>query len=62
MYLYFYGQTSTGKTFIIKVAQKSKDGLIFLSIKEIFNSSNNKESSISKYLVKVSYIEIIKNL
>ena len=32
--------------------------VLSLSIKEIFNSLNNKEFSISKYLVKVSYIEI----
>ncbi len=40
---------------------KIKKGLI-LSIKEIFNSLYNKKSSISKYLVKASYIEIINHL
>ena len=55
--IFAYGQTSTGKTFTMK-GEKSNEGLIPLSIKEIFNSLNNKESSISKYLVKVSYIEI----
>ena len=56
--IFAYGQTSTGKTFTMKGEPKSNEGLIPLSIKEIFNSLNNKESSISKYLVKVSYIEI----
>ena len=55
--IFAYGQTSTGKTFTMKGEPKN-EGLIPLSIKEIFNSLNNKESSISKYLVKVSYIEI----
>ena len=48
-----YGQTNTGKTFTMKVDPKSKEGLIPLLIKENFSSLNNKESSISKYLVKV---------
>ena len=56
--IFAYGQTSTGKTFTMKGEPKSNEGLIPLSIKEIFNCLNNKESSISKYLVKVSYIEI----
>ena len=56
--IFAYGQTSTGKTFTMKGEPKANEGLIPLSIKEIFNSLNNKESSISKYLVKVSYIEI----
>ena len=56
--IFAYGQTSTGKTFTMKGEPKTNEGLIPLSIKEIFNSLNNKESSISKYLVKVSYIEI----
>ena len=56
--IFTYGQASTGKTFTMKGEAKSNEGLIPLSIKEIFNSLNNKEFSISKYLVKVSYIEI----
>jgi len=56
--IFAYGQTSTGKTFTMKGEPKTNEGLIPLSIKEIFNALNNKESSISKYLVKVSYIEI----
>ena len=56
--IFAYGQTSTGKTFTMKGEPKLNEGLIPQSIKEIFNSLNNKESSISKYLVKVSYIEI----
>ena len=56
--IFSYGQTSTGKTFTMKGETKSNEGLIPLSIKEIFNSLNNKESSISKYIVKVSYSEI----
>ena len=56
--IFAYGQTSTGKTFTMKGETKSNEGLIPLSIKEIFNSLNNKESSITKYIVKVSYSEI----
>jgi hypothetical protein len=46
----------------MKGESKSNEGLIPLSMKAIFNSIDNKESSISKYLVKVSYIEIINYL
>ena len=53
-----YGQTGSGKTFIMKGDQKNNEGLITLSIKEVFNSLNNKDTCISKYTVKISYIEI----
>ena len=53
-----YGQTGSGKTFIMKGDKKNNEGLIPLSIKEVFNSLNNKDTSISKYTVKISYIEI----
>ena len=56
--IFAYGQTSTGKTFTMKGDPKNNDGLIPLSIKEIFNSLNNKDSLITKYVVKVSYSEI----
>ena len=56
--IFAYGQTSTGKTYTMKGDQKNNEGLIPLSIKEIFNSLNNKDSSITKYVVKVSYTEI----
>ena len=53
-----YGQTGSGKTFIMKGDQKNNEGLITLSIKEVFNSLNNKDTCISKYTVKISYLEI----
>ena len=56
--IFAYGQTSSGKTFTMKGDPKNNEGLIPLSIKEIFNSLNNKDSSITKYIVKVSYSEI----
>ena len=56
--IFAYGQTSTGKTFTMKGEPKINEGLIPLSIREIFNSLNNKDFSISKYVVKVSYAEI----
>ena len=56
--IFAYGQTSTGKTFTMKGEPKNNEGLIPLSIKEIFNSLNNKDSSITKSVVKVSYTEI----
>ena len=56
--IFAYGQTSTGKTFTMKGDPKNNEGLIPLSIKEIFNSLNNKDSSITKSVVKVSYSEI----
>ena len=56
--IFAYGQTSTGKTFTMKGEPKNNEGLIPLSIKEIFNSLNNKDSLITKYVVKVSYSEI----
>ena len=56
--IFAYGQTSTGKTYTMKGEPKNNEGLIPLSIKEIFNSLNNKDSSITKYVVKVSYTEI----
>ena len=56
--IFAYGQTSTGKTYTMRGDQKLNEGLIPLSIKEIFNSLNNKDSSITKYIIKVSYTEI----
>ena len=56
--IFAYGQTSTGKTFTMKGESKSNEGLIPLSIREIFNSLNNTESNITKSVVKVSYSEI----
>ena len=56
--IFAYGQTSTGKTFTMKGEPKINEGLIPLSIREIFSSLNNKDFSISKYIVKVSYAEI----
>ena len=56
--IFAYGQTSTGKTFTMKGDSKLNEGLIPLSIREIFNSLNSSESNIIKSLVKVSYAEI----
>ena len=56
--IFAYGQTSTGKTFTMKGESKSNEGLIPLSIREIFNSLNSSESNIIKSIVKVSYSEI----
>ena len=59
--IFIYGQTNTGKTFTMKGDQKNNEGLISLSIKEIFNLLNNKDNkntSISKFIVKISYIEM----
>ena len=53
-----YGETGTGKTAILKGEEKSTEGLIELSIKEIFNLLNNKNSLITKYNIKISYFEI----
>ena len=56
--IFAYGQTNSGKTYTIKGEQKSNNGLIFLCIKEIFDILNNKESNITKPLIKMSYCEI----
>ena len=56
--IFAYGQTSTGKTFTMKGESKLNEGLIPLSIREIFNSLNSSESNIIKSIVKVSYSEI----
>ena len=56
--IFAYGQTSTGKTFTMKGESKTNEGLIPLSIKEIFNTLNSSESNITKSIVKVSYAEI----
>ena len=56
--IFAYGQTSTGKTFTMKGESKTNEGLIPLSIKEIFNTLNIPESNITKSIVKVSYAEI----
>ena len=56
--IFAYGQTSTGKTYTMKGESKINEGLIPLSIKEIFNTLNSSESNITKSIVKVSYAEI----
>ena len=53
-----FGQTNSGKTFTMKGEPKANDGLIFLSIKEIFNLLNSNESNITKPLIKMSFSEI----
>ena len=61
--IFAYGQTSSGKTYTMKGETKSNnEGLIPLSIKEIFNSLNDKESLITKSIVKVSYSEIYNEM
>ena len=55
--IFAYGQTSTGKTYTMKGEIPNNEGIIPLSVKEIFNfiESNNK---ILNTKIKVSYIEI----
>ena len=54
-----YGETESGKSYIFKGDNNNpNEGLIQLSIKEIFNLLNNKSSSVKKYSVKISYLEI----
>ena len=53
-----YGETGTGKQFLLNGNQNIKEGLSHLCLKEIFNLLNNKKFSISKYTVKISYYEI----
>ena len=52
--IFAYGQTSTGKTFTMK--GKNSNGIVPLSIKEIFSKLN--DPSINKPIIKVSYSEI----
>ena len=52
--LFLYGQTSTGKTYTMKGDQTSKEGLIHLCLKEIFDRINNSESNITKSVIKIS--------
>ncbi|MCQ2819903.1 MAG: hypothetical protein MJ252_21775 [archaeon] len=54
--IFAYGQTSTGKTFTMKGKNHNLNGIIPLSIKEIF--SKLSDPSIIKFTVKVSYAEI----
>ena len=54
--IFAYGQTSTGKTFTMKGKGSSLNGIIPLSIKELF--SKLSDPSISKSKIKVSYAEI----
>ena len=57
--VFSYGQSETGKRFLFNGEQKSNEGLIHLSLKEIFNIlNNNKNTSINKYIVKIYYIQI----
>ena len=53
------GQSEIGKRFLFNGEQKSNEGLLHLSLKDIFNIlNNNKNTSINKYIVKISYIQI----
>ena len=52
--IFAYGQTSTGKTYTMK--GKSLNGIIPLSIKELFSKISNEE--IQKSIMKISYCEI----
>ena len=54
--IFAYGQTSTGKTFTMKGKGNSLNGIIPLSVKEVFTRLS--EPSISNYKIKVSYAEI----
>ena len=53
-----YGETGTGKQFLLNGNQNIKEGLSQLCLKEIFKLLNIKKFSISKYIVKISYYEI----
>ena len=53
-----YGETGTGKQFLLNGNQNIKEGLSHLCLKEIFKLLNIKKYSISKYTVKISYYEI----
>ena len=53
-----YGETGTGKQFLLNGNQNIKEGLSQLCLKEIFKLLNIKKFSISKYTVKISYYEI----
>ena len=53
-----YGQGGVDKNVLFNGDKNSNEGLIQLSIKEIFNLLNNKNSLIKKYEIKISCIEI----
>ena len=52
--IFAFGQTSTGKTFTMKGKFPSNEGIIPLSIKEIFNLMDNNKN----FKVKCSYFEL----
>ena len=54
--IFAYGQTSTGKTYTMKGKNHNLNGIIPLSIKEIF--AQLSDTTIVKYSVKISYVEI----
>lgn len=56
MSIFAYGQTSTGKTYTMRGTNQNLNGIIPLSIKEIFSLFQNP--SITKSTIKVSYAEI----
>ena len=51
--IFAYGQTSTGKTFTMKGKLPSNEGIIILSIKEIFSLLEDKN-----FNLKCSYFEL----
>ena len=53
-----YGQVGGDKNILFNGDNNTYEGLIQLSIKEIFNLLNNKNSLIKKYEIKISCIEI----
>lgn len=53
-----YGQTSSGKTYTVRGNEKC-EGLIPLSIKEIFDKIESEKSK-SRFTIKISYIEVSK--
>ena len=55
MTIFAYGQTSTGKTFTMRGISPHNEGVIPLSIKEIFSLIEGNDM---KSCIKVSYVEI----
>ena len=53
-----YGKNNKDKTFLFNGLNNTNEGLIQLSIKEIFNLLNNKYYLVKNYEIKISYIEI----
>ena len=60
--IFAYGQTNSGKSFTMKGDQKTNEGIISLSLKELFSILTKKDSSINKFILKISFIEIYNEI